>query len=187
MSNKVFATSYVFSNPRNPRTIAEATRLGRVTIQADNGLAWVYLTPVLDGYLVNGMCVRPDALAYRKAWAEEMDTLGYQGCENTVAVIDGSGATYDLAGVVTLVEKWANTPWLMTAAVYFDDSDNRNVIAVCPPDSVPSPFPNGGYRWQSGSGRTRTEIIADAEAADDWVSHTQNACGGNNPLCPFCE
>lgn len=176
----VFKSSYAL---RNLTTIAVAARRGRVVIQANNGLAWVAITPVRGGYTINGMCTRPDAQAARAAWAIEIADLPG---ENTVATITGSGGTFDLEGVVAEVERQANTPWLMTAAVYFSNGSERRVLAVCPPDPLPPPFPGGGYHWQSGSGRTIIEIIRDAETADDWQAHSQGACGGNNPLCPFC-
>lgn len=176
-----FSSIYVRNNHE---TVAVAATRGRVVIEADNGLAWVAITLVAGGYTMSGVCTRPDAQAARDAWAIEIaDIPG----ENTVATITGSGGTFDLEGVVAEVERQANTPWLMTAAVYFSHGSERRVLAVCPPDPLPPPGKGGGYHWQSGSGRTLIEVIRDAEAADDWQAHAQGACGGNNPLCPFCD
>jgi hypothetical protein len=63
----------------------------------------------------------------------------------------------------------------MFCVVYFSSSDGkREVIAVVPPDGEPADFDCGW--WQIGSGNTREEIVADAEAADDWqAENTQNS------------
>jgi len=38
-----------------------------------------------------------------------------------------------------------------------------------------------------GYGDTPLDALLDADRASDWQSHIQGACGGNNPLCPFCS